>query len=324
MAEEKKAKGGDVQFPLNIRLLEETTKIKEERKVVKDRLTKIETSKGQVSDLVYQKVRADYTEQLNNNTNLLLEKKQDIDRELATLYEAKKKVTDNVNTHKERLEEIEFRQGLGEYDKEEFNKLADEENEKLGKFEKILGAIKQNISQYESLFEGEEGLGEEPVIASEAPSPPPPPGMTAKEAPLSPEDDYHVGKGEGYFGAVTEDVPIGEELAETTSKDIAAAPIAGPLRIGKLMIVEGDGKGEVFELTDDEMTIGRASSNFIVLKEAKVSRQHATIRRQGREYLIQDLHSSNGVFINDEKIKEHALSDGDLVRIGDFILRFSS
>lgn len=320
MVEKKKPEAEAIEFPLNQRLLTESAKIKEERKVIKGRIDKIEAARGQVSDSVYQRVKSDYVDQLNDNTNQLLEKKQDIDRELATLYEAKKKVEINVATHSEQLEEIKFRHNLGEHNDEKFHKLADEENEKLGKFEKILAAVESNIKQYESLFEGEGELGAEPKEAPEPlPPPPPPPAEPEKEAPLSAEEEYQVGGEEGYFGHVTEDVPA-EKAREITSKDIIAPPEAPAA--AKLTIVEGDGKGEVYNIIE-EIAIGRASSNDIVLKEAKVSRQHASVKKQGKEYLIEDLHSSNGVFVNDEKVKEHALNDGDLVRIGDFILQFT-
>lgn len=316
MVEEKKTESQDIQFPLNKRLLEESAKIKEERKVIKERLAKIEKSKGSVSELVYKKVRSDYVEQLNKNTNELLEKKQDIDRELSSLFDAQKKVSANVATHKERLEELNFRQGLGEFKKDEFHKIADEENEKLGKFEKILAAIENNIKQYRSLFEGEEEIfgGQE-----EAPPPPPPPSVhdMGKVTRAITEEEYHTGHDEGYFSAVT------EEVVDETSKEIVAPPVdEGDMPPAKLTIVEGTGKGEVVELTAAESTIGRASSNAVVLKEAKVSRQHALIKRQGVEYLIEDLHSSNGVIVNDEKVQSHVLGDGDIIRIGDFALKF--
>ena len=146
------------------------------------------------------------------------------------------------------------------------------------------------------------------------------------------DEEYHVGDNQGYFAANTDEIPYepeAEAAHETTSKDIpaptpeeaAAAPKANVLATVK--ILEGEGKGQVIEIVEDEITIGRASSNAVVLKEAKVSRQHASIKRQGKEFLLEDLHSSNGVMVNDERVKEHALSDGDKIRIGDFVLKFS-
>lgn len=326
MSEETKNSNDNVQFPLNLRLLEDSAKIREERKVIRARLAKIDQAKEKVSGSVHEKVRSDYIKQLDENTNQLLEKKQDIDKELATLHTAKEKVAGNVAEHKEKLEEINFRHGLGEFEEEAFNKAADEENEKLGKFKKILAAIESNISQYESIFEGEEDLGGE----SREATPPPPPPSSKKEtkAPVNLEagtDEYQVEKNAGYFEADTQDIPAeGIDGSEKTNKEIHAPETKKAAGTAKITIVEGDGKGKEYVITKDEFTMGRASSNFIVLKEAKVSRQHASVKRRGTEYLLEDLHSSNGVYVNDERIKEHALADGDLIRIGDFIMRFSS
>lgn len=321
MVEEKKAEvTAEVQFPLNERLLEEAAKIREERTVIKKRLEKIEAAKKDVSSTVYDKVKADYSNQLGINTNQLLEKKQDIDRELSSLYEAKSKVEENVSTHKERLEEINFRNNLGEFKKEEFLKVSKEENEKLGKFQKILAAIESNIKQYESLFEGEgEFFGEEKEV--EGAMSPPPPSSVGEGAP---EEEYDVGSNEGYFGPNTEEIEVEPpEIHETTRKDIPMEPEEKTPSV-KITIENGERKGEEYKLDKDEFSFGRASSNDIVLKEAKVSRQHAIIKKQGNEYLIEDLHSSNGVLINDEKVKEHALSDGDIIKIGDFVMKFTN
>lgn len=334
MADDVQKAQEDVQFPLNKRLLEESARIKEERKTVRERLEKIEKSKSEVSEIVYEKVKSDYQNQLNQNTDKLLEKKQDIDRELATLYEAKKKVQQNVNTHREKLEEINFRHDLGEYKGDDYHKLADEENEKLGKFEKILSAIESNIKQYETLFEGEEELTGSKVEIEEAPPPPPPPAAKPepeqKEKPIiTEEEEYQVGE-EGYFSAETDEIHLKQHTEETNkevtpiSEEVVEEKVEEePEAAAKLMIIEGYGKGDEFEITKDEITIGRAGGNDVALKEAKVSRQHASIKKQGKEYLITDLHSSNGVFVNDEKVQEHALNDGDEIRIGDFALKFT-
>jgi pSer/pThr/pTyr-binding forkhead associated (FHA) protein len=71
-----------------------------------------------------------------------------------------------------------------------------------------------------------------------------------------------------------------------------------------------------------ETTIGRAHTNHIVLKEARISRQHAIIRQAGKEFVIEDLQSSNGVYVNGERLKEHVLTNGDQIQIGDFVMEF--
>ncbi|MBL7685559.1 MAG: FHA domain-containing protein, partial [Deltaproteobacteria bacterium] len=69
-------------------------------------------------------------------------------------------------------------------------------------------------------------------------------------------------------------------------------------------------------------SLGRSPSNDVVLKEAKVSRQHATINYIRGGYVIVDLKSSNGVYVNGEKVEEHELQDGDEIAIGSYKMKF--
>ena len=64
-------------------------------------------------------------------------------------------------------------------------------------------------------------------------------------------------------------------------------------------------------------SIGRLPDNDIVLAHPKVSRHHAVIVDTGRSFVIRDLASSNGVFVRDERVVDHAeIVDGDSIRIG--------
>lgn len=70
--------------------------------------------------------------------------------------------------------------------------------------------------------------------------------------------------------------------------------------------------------------IGRSPSNQIVLSDRKVSRRHAIIHRQdGHEFWLVDLGSGNGSYINELRVSLPArLQDGDVMKLGDFALRF--
>ena len=63
-------------------------------------------------------------------------------------------------------------------------------------------------------------------------------------------------------------------------------------------------------------TIGRADDNDVVLDEVAVSRYHATVRREGERYLVQDTGSANGVLVNGRRVKSAPLRDGDRLLIG--------
>jgi pSer/pThr/pTyr-binding forkhead associated (FHA) protein len=72
-----------------------------------------------------------------------------------------------------------------------------------------------------------------------------------------------------------------------------------------------------------EMTIGRDPVCDIVLKDDKaVSKKHAVIKTVGRKSTIEDLDSTNGTFIDIERIKQHELRHGDTILIGDYQLRY--
>ena len=79
-----------------------------------------------------------------------------------------------------------------------------------------------------------------------------------------------------------------------------------------------DPKGHEHRLETDVITIGRAVENSIVITSKRVSREHARIRREGRTWLLEDLRSSNGVFLNEERVlNSMKLRDGDQINIGD-------
>jgi len=84
----------------------------------------------------------------------------------------------------------------------------------------------------------------------------------------------------------------------------------------KLVISDAEGRTTVVPLVRDELTIGRKEGNAVRLTERNVSRRHARIRRDGDGFIVEDLDSYNGVFLNDERIQGQArLRPGDRLRI---------
>ncbi|RBP48554.1 FHA domain-containing protein [Arenicella xantha] len=77
-----------------------------------------------------------------------------------------------------------------------------------------------------------------------------------------------------------------------------------------------------FELGENGATIGRTDDNVIVLADEGISRQHAAIEHQNGEYFIVDLGSSNGVFLNNEKVEKAKLKYWDEIQIHNFVIKF--
>jgi len=69
-------------------------------------------------------------------------------------------------------------------------------------------------------------------------------------------------------------------------------------------------------------TIGRGTENSIILDAASISRQHASISVANQHWIIRDLGSSNGVFINDRPVMEARLKDGVIIKFGTIPFRF--
>src|SRR5262245_24577395 len=72
----------------------------------------------------------------------------------------------------------------------------------------------------------------------------------------------------------------------------------------------------------NELTVGRKADNDIVIESPAVSGHHCKIFREGDTFFIEDLHSTNGVFLNRKKIIKSGLQNDDLIGIGKHALKF--
>jgi len=99
-----------------------------------------------------------------------------------------------------------------------------------------------------------------------------------------------------------------------------SAHVVSP-RLGPQIVVKGIEEGVTQPFSGDRITIGRSGDNQIVLDDDKVSRKHLEIERQAGDYLITDLGSANGAFLNEQRIsRTEALRDDDRLRIGDHLI----
>ena len=89
-----------------------------------------------------------------------------------------------------------------------------------------------------------------------------------------------------------------------------------------LRFISGKFQGSEYPLAESgEMLVGRSGDVHIVLSEDMVSRRHARIAFEGQRITIEDLGSTNGTFVNGEKIKRADLKEGDRVLIGSSIFK---
>lgn len=113
---------------------------------------------------------------------------------------------------------------------------------------------------------------------------------------------------------------------EDGSATRAVSVVAGEPGNGPVLVVLGsDGKEEDrIRLTRDPVSIGRMSTNDVVLSDQNVSRRHAELRRSGDRWTVVDLGSTNGTSVNGKLAREHELTGGDRITFGSTELVFET
>jgi hypothetical protein len=91
--------------------------------------------------------------------------------------------------------------------------------------------------------------------------------------------------------------------------------------MAKLVILNQGMTGRSIELTVERTTVGRVEENTVQIADASVSSRHAEILLRGTDIVIRDLNSTNGTFINNEKISEAPLKPGQTLRFGQVELK---
>jgi pSer/pThr/pTyr-binding forkhead associated (FHA) protein len=83
----------------------------------------------------------------------------------------------------------------------------------------------------------------------------------------------------------------------------------------------GPNPGTVYALDSDQLSIGRDSSNEIAVNDAEVSRRHARLSFQGGKYVLEDMGSTNGTFVNGQRLTgPRVLKSGEVISLGEQIV----
>lgn len=112
---------------------------------------------------------------------------------------------------------------------------------------------------------------------------------------------------------------------ETTQRTmLSAGPKRPAPRTACLVVIHGEGLGRRVDVEDAPVLIGRSHDADLSISHKSVSREHCRVWRDGDAYRIRDLGATNPVQVNERRIEECVLVDGDHVAVGESILKFIS
>lgn len=112
--------------------------------------------------------------------------------------------------------------------------------------------------------------------------------------------------------------------SKTQLLKVSEGPDVVSLRKCQLVVIDGDEKGKKYTLSKNVMKIGKKEDNDIPLSDKTVSREHVEIEYAADSFLLRDLDSTNGTYLNGSRVKEAYLAPGDRIKIGRTVLEFTA
>jgi predicted Zn finger-like uncharacterized protein len=146
------------------------------------------------------------------------------------------------------------------------------------------------------------------------------PPSSVEAPPLPPPDTNPALEGTAARGRP---LPPLREDGTITGRDLHRA---GVLELPKdkrfsLAVIQGAATGQIHQITKTRTTLGRSGAD-INLDDPEASRQHAVVEIYGEQAILRDLNSTNGTFVDLERIENQALNNQNEFRIGSHVLMF--
>ena len=92
--------------------------------------------------------------------------------------------------------------------------------------------------------------------------------------------------------------------------------------LASLVLVQGGQPIRTWPLATSEISIGRAEQSDVPLADPGVSRNHARVVREGDDFIVEDLRSTNGTEVNGQPIRRRRLANGDMLKLASSTLQF--
>jgi pSer/pThr/pTyr-binding forkhead associated (FHA) protein len=94
--------------------------------------------------------------------------------------------------------------------------------------------------------------------------------------------------------------------------------------MAKLVLLSAGMTGRTHDLKTEKTTVGRVEDNTFPIAEPSVSSHHCEVLLRGNDVIIKDLNSTNGTFINGEKVSESPIKPGQILRLGQVEMRLET
>ena len=117
-------------------------------------------------------------------------------------------------------------------------------------------------------------------------------------------------------------VSFAPSFGEEAEKSVASGGGSGEAALIELDQVEGTAGRRMHDIDEDIVTVGRGQESSIFLDDVTVSRKHAEVVRGERGYLIRDVGSLNGTYVNRVRVDSVDLRNGDEIQVGKYRFRF--
>jgi hypothetical protein len=260
--------------------------IQAEQDQLKGLVARAEETRAKVSEAVFRRVRKDYDgrlEALDARARPLRDKAREEQGRLRPLHERLRQALEEARLD---VDELKFRREVGELKEEEFASRRSALDEALAQKDRDFQEADALAQRFVSV------VGVLPPPAAE-PEPPP---------PTEPRT-----------------IPPTAEIAIPAESGVSGATVVMTFAT----LVTTDGNPPLQYRLGPKTSIGRVQDNEICVPTPSISRKHAVIALTADGYVLTDLESGNGTFVNDERIKVSKLKDGDRIRLGnrDFVFR---
>jgi hypothetical protein len=267
----------------------------ERREKLLEWLEKAEEHRSTVNDKIYQKVKTEYDQQLSEVVSDLSPIEREIGEGRESVQRRLADTEEELNSLQEQQEETVFRHRIGEYNQ---NKMTELETS-------LSPLIQEKTKQKETLATFLQRIDE--ALNESVPE---------DERRKTYADEMISGLADPVKDNFTSDEAI-EEISKIDDDQMIPFP--------NLIVTTGNQSGKKIPLLPMTMTIGREHDNNIELKDEEVARYHARVVYEDNRFVLQDLNSSTGTWVNGEQITETALNNKDKIRFGktEMVIDFS-